>query len=257
MQHVRIKWLGAVSLLKLLRNARAQPATFDMNMITLKTRWVGFTLIELMVVIAIIVTLVGILVPVFSQVKGSAKRTDDLNKLRQLGVAAHLYQEAYGQWPTSATQIYEDQHRDVALLSALTDTYPSGFSNELMAFEAIQFPAYVETGVFRRDYRLSFVGSRDFIASQALLDSKPEQGRGWVIEPIQMETYGNESMFAVALRIKRYLRLNFDGSVVTRLNPAVKGADGKLGGCVTQTWLFYDFDLKERQDFCDNPGGRP
>ncbi len=55
----------------------------------------AFTLIELLVVIAIIVILAGILFPVFSRAKETAKKTDCINRLHQLGVAIGLYRADY------------------------------------------------------------------------------------------------------------------------------------------------------------------
>lgn len=51
----------------------------------------AFTLIELLVVIAIIAVLAAILFPVFAQAKGSARRTEALSNLSQIGKGVSMY----------------------------------------------------------------------------------------------------------------------------------------------------------------------
>src|SRR5581483_10801090 len=53
----------------------------------------GFTLMELLVVTAVVGILAALLMPVLSRAKGSAKRTTCLNNLRQINLATRLYAE--------------------------------------------------------------------------------------------------------------------------------------------------------------------
>ena len=68
-----------------------------------RTSRAGFTLVELLVVIGIIVILIAILLPALAKAREQANRTACLNNLRQLATAAIAYAHEYkGVYPVEA-----------------------------------------------------------------------------------------------------------------------------------------------------------
>lgn len=81
----------------------------------------AFTLVELLVVVAIVAILVGLLIPAVQQVRIAAARTQDLNNCRQIGLATHQYAS-------------DHQHYPLTVVSTPDHIFPSTVFVELLPY---------------------------------------------------------------------------------------------------------------------------
>lgn len=82
----------------------------------------GFTLVELLVVIAIIGILIGMLLPAVQSVREAARRTQCMNNIRQLSLAALNYESAHMHFPSGV--IDDDDNLQDAVRNGWVDMLP-------------------------------------------------------------------------------------------------------------------------------------
>ena len=152
----------------------------------------GFTLIELLVVLAVISLLMGILLPALSQVRQQARRAACAGNLRQVGLAIHLYAEAFDNTipfgpegrPITGSNFYTVTGNVTSLLS-LEDGAPVGLGLLLNSFLSHQSKVLFCPGADQpseAEEQLARVGTAqaqsDFYyrhASVALLSGTPDK----------------------------------------------------------------------------------
>ncbi|MBS0204229.1 MAG: DUF1559 domain-containing protein [Planctomycetes bacterium] len=86
----------------------------------------GFTLVELLVTIAIVAILIALLLPAVQQARESARRTQCKNHLKQLGLAFLNYETTFGCLPSSG--------KSTSTIARGHQFFPSSFFQEILPY---------------------------------------------------------------------------------------------------------------------------
>jgi prepilin-type N-terminal cleavage/methylation domain-containing protein len=97
----------------------------------------AFTLVELLVVVAIVGILVAILLPAVQQARESARRTQCLSHLKQIGLAVHSYHDTFEKFPMAT-----HWSQTGTLYSALTAILPYHEQSPLFGKYDSNAPSY-------------------------------------------------------------------------------------------------------------------
>lgn len=163
------------------------------------------SLMEILVVIAIIVLLTGIILPVYMRAKNKAQDVVEINRLKQVYVSYSLYLEDNdGKRPDFFASI-RNQSNDSLFVSP-NDITEQGLAN---GFRILDEDRFRDPGK-----RQSVLGSFELL-TWVTVDLWPEnKSKGLAISPIKMKNEPSE--FGPMTSIVRFARVNLDGSIVTR-----------------------------------------
>ncbi|MCE9552633.1 MAG: DUF1559 domain-containing protein [Planctomycetes bacterium] len=101
-------------------------------------RRAGFTLVEMLVVVAIIGILIALLLPAIQSARESARNVQCKNHLRQLAIAMHLHEDAKGYFPAGIKQTIfpsAPRYRGVSLFAAILPYYEQSALLETWDFD--------------------------------------------------------------------------------------------------------------------------
>lgn len=197
----------------------------------------AFTLIELIVVMAIVLILFGILFAVLGPAREKAMDSDTLSNLHQISLAGQLYFQENDHWPESSEQLVKAgklskdfirSKRDrtkMGIAWAVAEDNPEGFPGRKAPMPGLydSYPGYAHWPIYP-------------LAKAALKDHS-ENG-GWLVDL----TISTREDFSPWLKSKGpYRRVTFDGSVILRQHrPSLASSDPQFGNAHTPFLLYSD-----------------
>ncbi|MEQ8847166.1 DUF1559 domain-containing protein [Botrimarina sp.] len=208
----------------------------------------GFTLVELLVVIAIIGVLVALLLPAVQSAREAARRTECVNKLKQITLAAINYEATEGRLPPAGLldpepRVYARQQYEVV----------NQFTGKMHSWAVLLLPYLEEGPLYDR-----------FDLSRSLLDQAGDPQSAWVDsllcpsddargrffqdnQFVQGRTFAKGNYGGYTSPFHNDLQLLYPGALVVRGLEARKVIDG-----LSKTLAFAE--LRTRADPLDERG---
>lgn len=206
----------------------------------------AFTLVEILIVIAISIMLMAIVIPVLSKAKERAKYTTDASNLRQLGIARSIYCESQEPcWLRSTIDLDSDKSLHGIQYSAL-DKHEKGQANVIL--EYILTINTTHTGIVVPTYKRSYSGTLEFGVDKTFLEGESRSNIGWLVNTALAKGPDAGPYFSVYNLVGNYQRLLLDGSVQTRHTSPIYIENGK--GCLDYSWFFSDLDYEKKVEYC-------
>ena len=137
----------------------------------------GFTLTELLVIVAIIGILAAILLPALSRAREAGRRASCQNNLRQIGLAFKMYAtEHNGRYPPR--QVFRfDESSDLVLDDAMIFSGPAMYPEYISDLRVVHCPSFRESFLEAYDDK----GNRDGVVQPEELDKEPYNYTGWLL----------------------------------------------------------------------------
>jgi type II secretory pathway pseudopilin PulG len=213
---------------------------------------IGLTLLELLLVLGLALALAAVLMPMLSNLMLQGKRSDDLQRMRQLGVAAAVYANEAGATVRSCAELVEARRVEKQLCSSVADPTGEGYANVFrkQAYDRLREPRRAP-----KEYRLSFVGIADVVGMHWLLPQGSPGTTGWLIDVAGSDQGRFHSAEPrLALRQGPYRRLLDDSAVVVRRFPVVttRIMSREEHRCFAPHWLYADFAQEQLQKECSD-----
>ncbi len=103
----------------------------------------GFTVFDLLLILAILAILLGLLLPAVQQVREAARRAESTNNLKSIAIACHTYNDTARKFPTLKTK--KEMPITVAILPYIEqdNLYLQYQNNGIKALKGVRVPTYM------------------------------------------------------------------------------------------------------------------